>query len=116
MKKLPWLFIALFACASMATFAQSKGVKQTSFSKKIDVVSVYEQVVLDGDGTPYMFKELAYAYYFKNDYQVAKKWFEELFEAEEQSDEKVKHRYRQTLKALSLEVKGNPYLDKTSAN
>lgn len=116
MKKLPWFLLVLFACTSMATFAQSKSSKKTDVSKKIDVVSVYEQMALDGDGTPYIYKELAYAYYFKNEYQEAKKWFEELFEAEEQSDQKVKHRYRQTLKVLSLDFKDNPYLVKSGAN
>ena len=116
MKKLPRLLFLLFACASMATFAQSKSSKKTDFSKKIDVVSVYEQLVLDGDSTPYIFKELAYAYYFKNMYQEAKKWFEKLFEAEAQSDKEVKHRYMQTLKALSLEFKDNQYLVKSGAN
>ena len=116
MKKLPWLLLVLFACTSMATFAQSKSSKKTDVSKKIDVVSVYEQMALDGDGTPYIYKELAYAYYFKNEYQEAKKWFEKLFEAEEQSDKEVKHRYRQTLKALSLDFKDNRYLVNSSAN
>jgi hypothetical protein len=45
-----------------------------------------------------------------------RKWFEELFEAEEQSDETVKHRYRQTLKVLSLDFKENRYLVKSGAN
>ncbi len=110
MKKLPWLLLVLFTCTSMATFAQSNN------SKKINVVSVYEQMVLDGDGTPSIYKELAYAYYFKNEYQEAKKWFEKLFEAEEQSDKKVKHRYRQTLKALSLDFEDNRYLVNSGAN
>jgi hypothetical protein len=116
MKKLPWLLLVLFVCTSMGTFAQSKSSEKTEVTKKIDVVSIYEQVVLEGDGTPYIYKELAYAYYFKNDYPLAKKWFEELFEAEEQPDEKVKHRYRQTLKALSLDFKDNRYLVKSGAN
>ena len=110
MKKLPQLLLVLFFCTSMVTFAQSKRSKKTDFSKKIDVVSVYEQIALDGDGTAYMYKELAYAHYFKSEYQEAKKWFEKLFEAEEQSDKKVKHRYRQTLKVLSLDFKDNRYL------
>ena len=116
MKKLLRLLLALFFGISMATFAQSKSIEKTDINKKIDVVSVFEQVVLDGDGTPYIYKELAFAYYFKSDFPEAKKWFEELFEAEEQPDEKVKHRYRQTLKALSLDFKDNRYLVKSGAN
>ena len=115
MKKLPWLLLVLFVCTSMATFAQSKSAEKTEVRKKIDVVDVYEQMALDGDGTPQIYKELAYAYYFKNEYQAAKKWFEKLFEAEEQSDKKVKHRYRQTLKALSIDFEDNRYLVKNGA-
>ncbi|MFT5237280.1 MAG: hypothetical protein ACI9M9_000872 [Flavobacteriaceae bacterium] len=116
MKKIPCLLLVLFACTSMATFAQSKSDEKAEVHEKIDVVNVYEQMALDGDGTPYIYKELAYAYYFKNEYKEAKKWFEELFEAEEQSDETVKHRYRQTLKVLSLDFKENRYLVKSGAN
>jgi len=116
MKKLPWLLIVLLAFTSMETFAQSENIEKTDVRKKIDVVSVYEQMALDGDGTPSIYKELAYAYYFKNEYQEAKKWFEKLFEAEEQSDKKVKHRYRQTLKALDLDFEDNRYLVKSAAN
>ena len=116
MKKLPWLILVLLACTSMTTFAQSKRSTKTDVIKKIDVGSVYEQVVLGGDGTPYIYKELAYSYYFKNEYQDAKKWFEKLFEVEEQSDKTIKHRYRQTLKALNLEFKNNRYLANSGTN
>ena len=116
MKKLPRLLLVLFACISMTTFAQSKSSTKTDVTKKIDVVSVYEQMVLDGDGTSYIYKELAYAYYFKNEYQEAKKWFEKLFEAEKQSDKTIKHRYRQTLKALSLDFKNNRNLANGGTN
>ena len=116
MKKLPWLLLVFFSFTSMAICAQEIESDTIEKNKKIDVVRVYEQMALDGSSSPYMYRELAYYYYFRNDYDIAKTWFEKLFEAEEQSDKKVKHRYRQTLKALSLDYKDNPYLVRTSAN
>lgn len=116
MKKLPRLLFVLFACLSMTSYAQSKTTKKATDREKVDVVKVYEEVVLEGFGTPYIYKELANAYYFKSDYVQAKKWFEELFEVEKLSDDTLKHRYRQTLKALSLEFKNNEYLAKSGSN
>ena len=116
MKKLPQLLFVLFACLSMTAYAQSETTKKTKVNKKVDVVKVYEQVVLEGHGTPYIYKKLANAYYFKSEYGQAKKWFEELFEVENPTDGTLKHRYRQTLKALSLEFKTNAYLANNSSN
>lgn len=116
MKKLPRLLFVLFACLSMTSYAQSEMTEKTNVNKKVDVVRVYEQVVIEGYGTPYIYKELANAYYFKSEYTQAKKWFEKLFEVEKLSDATLKHRYRQTLKALSLEFKNNEYLANNSSN
>jgi hypothetical protein len=100
----------------MTSFAQSEMTNKTKINKKVDVVKVYEQLVLDGHGTPYIYKKLANAYYFKSEYGKAKKWFETLFEVEKPSDGTLKHRYRQTLKALSLEFENNEYLANSSSN
>lgn len=116
MKYLLVLLLFLFVVTPMTTFAQSKTTEKTSGGKKINVVGVYEELVNDGKGTPYIYKELAYAYYFRNDYKEAKKWFEKLFKAEAQSDEKVKHRYKQTLKALHKDFTKNRYLVKKGGN
>lgn len=110
MKKLPRLIFLLFACISISTFAQTKHPLKTDVNKDVDVVKVYEQVVKDGYGTPYIYEELATAYYFKNEYSKAKKWFEKLFDVQKPIDATLKHRYRQTLKALDLEYKDNRYL------
>ena len=116
MKSLPRLLLMLFACLSLTSYAQSNTTKKTNVKQKVDVVKVYEQVVLEGYGTPYIYKELANAYYFKCEYNQAKKWYEELFEVEKLSDATLKHRYRQTLKALSLEFKNNAYLANNGSN
>ena len=113
---LPRLLFVLFVCLSITSYAQSNLTEKTTVSKKVDVVRVYEQLVLEGYGTSRIYKELANSYYFKSEYVQAKKWFEELFEVEKLSDDTLKHRYRQTLKALSLEFKNNEYLVNSGSN
>ena len=104
------------ACISFSAIAQPEDLKMTDVNKDIDVVKVYEQVVIEGYGTTYIYKELANAYYFRNEYNKAKKWFEKLFDAEGSSNATLKHRYRQTLKALDLEFKDNAYLAISGTN
>ena len=116
MKKLPQLIFLLFVCISISTFAQSKSPVKTDVNKDVDVVKVYEQVAKDGYGTPRIYEELANAYYFKNEYVKAKKWFEKLFDVQKPLDATLKHRYRQTLKALDLEFKDNRFLAVSGTN
>jgi hypothetical protein len=116
MKRLPlWMFL-FCACISFTAIAQSSSPKKTDVNKDVDIVKVYEQVVVEGYGTAHIYKELANAYYFKNEYNKAKKWFEKLFDAESSSNATLKHRYRQTLKALDLEFKNNAYLAVNGTN
>jgi hypothetical protein len=103
-------------CISFSAFAQANSHKKTNVNKDVDVVKVYEQVAKDGYGTPLIYKELANAYYFKNEYLKAKKWFEMLFDVEKPLDATLKHRYKQTLKALDLEFKNNRYLAVSGTN
>ena len=84
----------------------------TDVNKHIDKLRVYEKVVEDGYGTTYVYTELANGYYFKNEYEKAKKWFEELFKADEKQlkSEKIRRRYQQTLKALNIDPEEVPVL------
>lgn len=116
MKKLPLLIVMIFALLSMSAYAQKESRGKTDVNRDVDVVKVFEQVVVEGYGTPYIYKELANAYYFKNEHLKAKKWFEKLFDAEKTSNATLKHRYRQTLKALNLEFKNNQYLAVSGSN
>jgi hypothetical protein len=79
----------------------------TDVNKHIDKLKVYEKVVEDGFGTAAVYTELANGYYFESDYRKAKKWFELLFETDQDSKEnqQLKRRYRQTLKALEVRSK-----------
>lgn len=105
------LIFCVFLCCTMMAFSQAKPpVKTTSINKDVDVTKVYEQVVKEGYGTPFIYKELANAYYFKSNYPKAKQWFEALFTVEKPTDETLRFRYKQTLKALRLYNEKNVYL------
>lgn len=110
MNKLPQLIFLLFACISFTSLAQTTKSSKIDVNRDVDIVKVYEQVALEGYGTPRIYKDLANAYYFKNDYKKAKKWFEELFKVQKPVNATLKHRYKQTLKALNIAVVDNEYL------
>lgn len=101
-------FFLPLAFISIGSFAQSITTNKIDVNKDIDIVKIYEQVVLEGYGTPIIYEKLANSYYFRSEYKDAKKWFEKLFEVQESSDEILKQYYRQTVKALGLEFENNP--------
>ena len=77
---------------------------------------MYEQVVKEGYGTPFIYKKLANAHYFKSNYGAAKKWFEKLFSIEKPTDETLKYRYKQSLKALDLYTPDNKDITYSGTN
>lgn len=91
---------AFLLCSGITAVSFSQSSTKTDVNKDIDVVRVYEQVVQEGYGTPFIYKNLANAYYFRNEYSNALIWFEKLFEAEKNTDPEIAHRYQQTLKAV----------------
>ena len=110
MKKLSLVFFVLLACISIDSYSQNSIKKKIDVNHSVDIVKVYEQVGVEGYGTPFIYERLANAYYFKNDYRKAKEWYEKLFEEVKPTDATLKYRYKQSLKALDLEVSPNEYL------
>lgn len=95
------IFLFLFAIISTLSFSQSK-LHKTYVNKDIDVVRVYEQVVKEGYGTPFIYRKLATAYYFKSEYGKALTWFQKLFSTEKNNDPEIARQYNQTLKAVAM--------------
>lgn len=87
------------------------GFAQTDVNKDVDRTLVYEQVVKEGYGTPSIYKALGNAHYFKGNFDMAKKWYENLFETEALSDPTLAFRYKQSLKALDIDFSANKYLN-----
>ena len=108
MKNIPQLICAIVCTTfSMMLSAQSNNI---DVNTDVDIVKVYEQVVKEGYATLDIYKELATAQYFRSNYSEAKKWFEKWFELETPTDKTIKHRYKQTLRALKISTMNNKYL------
>ena len=99
----------LFSLTTTVT-SQTTAIEKTDVNKDIDLMRVYEQYVKDGYGTPAVYKKLADGYYFKNDYTTAKKWLEELLQADASTPKMYINRYIQTLRALDIDTTNNKYL------
>ena len=104
--------VALLFLLSLSTTvtSQTTAIEKTDVNKDIDLMRVYEQYVKDGYGTPAVYKKLADGYYFKNDYTTAKKWLEELLQADTSTPKMYINRYIQTLRALDIDTTNNKYL------
>lgn len=107
LKPLIVVFCLLLAIASSA---------QTDVNKDIDLAKVYEQVVKEGYGTPEVHLKLANEYYFQNNFAKAKEWYEKVFENEKPTDKMILFRYKQTLKALKVNLEHNKYLAVSGTN
>jgi len=91
-------------------FTISHTTAQTDVIKDINVAEVYEQVVKEGYGSVDVYLKLANEYYFQDDFENSKKWFEKVFEDKEKATDKMLlFRYKQTLKALKITWEKNPY-------
>ena len=110
MKRIAPILFALCLSTAFTTVAQ------TDVNKDIDLAKVYEQVVKEGYGTPEIHLKLANEYYFQNDFANAKKWYEKVFEDKKPTDKMLLFRYKQTLKALNLNLEENPYLAVSGTN
>ncbi len=110
MVKYRFLIIFAFLSFSITAISQTEVKSKTDVNKDIDLVKVYESYVKDGYGTAPIYQKLANAYYFKNNFLEAKKWFEKLFDIEKLEDPTLKFRYKQSLKALNLNPEDSTYL------
>lgn len=110
--------VALLFLLSISTIvtSQTTAIEKTDVNKDIDLMRVYEQYVKDGYGTPAVYKKLADGYYFKNDYTTAKKWLEELLQADTSTPKMYINRYIQTLRALDIDTANNKYLTLQNRN
>lgn len=102
------ILFASIISASISTiaFSQTK-VPKTDVNRDIDVVRVYEQVVQEGYGTAFIYKELAKAYYFRSEYRKALPWFQKLFSLDKDIDPELAQQYKQSIKAVTLENSQN---------
>lgn len=110
------LLLIAFLSFSITTISQTEVKTKIDVNRDIDLVKVFERYVNDGYGTALIYKKLANANYFKNNYSEAKKWFEKLFDLEKLKDPTLKFRYKQSLKALNINPEDSTYLTTVGAN
>lgn len=91
---------AILLFLSFTTFSFSQAARKTDVNKDIDIVRVYEQVVEEGYGTATIYKELATAFYYKNEYSKSLNYFQKLFALEKVTDPDLQYKYKQILRAL----------------
>ena len=78
----------------------------------IDAIETYERVAEKGYKDEKMFQKLGNAYYFNGLLSKAAKWYEELFEMNENQDPEYYYRYAQALKSVGDYKKADQIMDK----
>lgn len=111
------LFTCLFSFVSMSAQrarleAADKKYESLAY---IDAIKIYEKVAEEGYEAADLFKKLGNSYYFNAELNQAEKWYEKLFNMQQQEIEaEYLYRYSQCLKAAENYTKANEYLSKFS--
>lgn len=94
------LFILLLS--NFFSLAQKGAKGNVSYEKLayIDAIDVYESVASKGYKSKDLFEKLGNAYYFNGILDKSKKWYDELFNLNEELDPEYYFRYAQSLKAV----------------
>ena len=77
----------------------------------IDAIATYEKVASKGYKDEIMFQRLGNAYYFNGELVKALRWYEALFDMNEQQELEYYYRYAQTLKSAGNYVKADKMLE-----
>lgn len=106
-------FLVLFAIKGIAQERHiSNADKNYDKFAYIDAIAIYEKVADKGYKDEKMFQRLGNAYYFNGMLPNAKKWYESLFEMNDQQDTEYYYRYVQTLKSVNDYVKADQMMDR----
>ncbi len=110
MLKKIYVGLALFFLSIGAVQAQQITQPVSKTNQKIDLIKVYEMVVVDGYESAQIFETLATEHFFKKNYADAKKWFEKLFKVEKNPEPIAYFRYAKSLEALEDHNAADQYL------
>jgi hypothetical protein len=106
-------FLVLFAIKGIAQERHiSNADKNYDKFAYIDAIAIYEKVADKGYKDEKMFQRLGNSYYFNGMLPNAKKWYESLFEMNDQQDTEYYYRYVQTLKSVNDYVKADQMMDR----
>ena len=86
---------------SISSFSQGPTPQsKTTSNTRIDVLTVYEDVVAQGYESAQVYRKLANGRFFERNYTEAKKWYAKLFEMDDKPEPIEYLRYSETLAAL----------------
>lgn len=109
------LYTILLVSIISASFGQSSQIKMADKKYEkysyIDAIEIYEKVANKGYKSAELFKKLGNAYYFNGELDKAAKWYNELFQLNEEVEPEYYYRYSQCLKAQNDYEKANEYLE-----
>ena len=67
----------------------------------VDAIKIYERLYEKGYKSEDMMRKLGNSYYFSANYELAAKWYKELFSIKKKQDPEYYYRYAQTLKSIN---------------
>jgi outer membrane protein OmpA-like peptidoglycan-associated protein len=106
------VFLVLFVFKGIAqTGTIANADKKYNKYAYIDAIATYEKVAEKGYKDEKMFQRLGNAYYFNGESAKALKWYDALFEMNEQQELEYYYRYAQTLKSTGDYAKADKMLE-----
>lgn len=112
-KLLCTVFLLLFAIKGVAQKNRiSNADKNYDKYAYIDAIAIYEKVADKGYKDEKMFQKLGNAYYFNGLLSKANKWYEALFEMNDQQDAEYYYRYAQALKSVNDYAKADQMMNR----
>jgi outer membrane protein OmpA-like peptidoglycan-associated protein len=106
------VFLVLFVFKSVAqTRSIANADKKYNKYAYIDAIATYEKVAEKGYKDEKMFQRLGNAYYFNGELTKAVKWYDALFEMNNQQESEYYYRYAQTLKSTGNYGKADEMLE-----
>jgi outer membrane protein OmpA-like peptidoglycan-associated protein/tetratricopeptide (TPR) repeat protein len=106
------VFLVLFVIKGIAqTGSIANGDKKYDKYAYIDAIATYEKVAEKGYKDEKMFQRLGNAYYFNGELTKAVKWYDALFEMNDQQELEYYYRYGQTLKSTGDYAKADKMLE-----
>ncbi|OCB70229.1 hypothetical protein [Flavobacterium crassostreae] len=95
---------------------QTNGNQNNTTTKKVlyayvNVMKTYEGVALKGYKSAYLFKKLGNDFYYNDQMEKAVKWYQALFDLEENLDTEFYYKYASALKAIGQNMKAQKIMD-----
>ncbi|MGL2986928.1 tetratricopeptide repeat protein [Flavobacterium sp. RSSA_27] len=114
MKKAVFITLVSIEFFSWNSYAQKtkRITEDNNNNQTIDPLKTYERLIDNGFTSKEMCKKLGDAYFFKNNFEEASKYYSELFKLSDKQDAEYYLRFGQSLKKIGQLEKSNEMLSK----